>query len=107
MSEITGSERRWIKRKWELIREAQMKADKANNNWKRINDEINDMHRRESERRMERGEFPLTDLMMAENKSASLPLKDALSVGNWHARNAERHIHDVNLFLRLKELDLL
>lgn len=105
--ELTHTERQWIRRKWSLIREAQQKADAANATWKRINDEINDKHRREDERRSQRGDFPLTDLMKAQAKEASLPLKDALSTGAWHSRNAERHIHDVNLFLKIKELGVL
>jgi hypothetical protein len=105
--QLTDSERRWVRRKWQLIRQSQMKADQANNDWNRINDEINDKHRRENERRTARGDFPLTDLMISQAKSASLPLSDALATGNWHSRNAERHIHDVELFLKMKELGLL
>ena len=101
---LLPSEREWIEKKWQQIRASQRKADEANNNWNRINDEINDKHRRESERRMQRGDFPLTDLMMAQAKSASLPLQDALATGNWHSRNAERHILDVTLFLKMREL---
>jgi hypothetical protein len=104
---LTSIERHWVSRKWALIRESQQKADAANKVWNRINDEINDKHRREDQRRGERGEFPLTDLMKAQAKSASLPLKDALDTGNWHSRNAERHIHDVELFLKMKELKLI
>lgn len=103
---LTTTERQWINRKWELIRESQRKADIANNTWNKINDEINDLHKREDRRRAERGDFPLTDLMKAQAKSASLPLQDALSTGNWHSRNAERHIQDVMLFLKLRELGI-
>jgi hypothetical protein len=104
---LTATEHTWVKRKWALIRESQRKADAANNDWNRINDEINDKHRRTDERNEERGNFPLTDLMKAQDKNASLPLQDALAAGNWHSRNAERHIHDVQLFLKLKELEIL
>jgi hypothetical protein len=96
-----------VKLKWEHIRESQMMADRSNKEWRRINDAINDKHRREDLQRKRTGNFPLTDLMKAKDKESSLPLKDALGTGSWHARNAERHIHDVNLFLRLKELDIL
>lgn len=101
------TDREWINRKWRLIRDSQRRADQANIQWNRINDAINDKHRRESERRAERGEFPLTDLMKLQDKSASIPLKDAYDTGIWHSRNAERHIHDVQLFLQLKTLELL
>lgn len=105
--QLSDDEKQWIKRKWRLIRLSQRKADIANNDWNRINESINELHEREDERRTARGDFPITDLMKSQAKSASLPLKDALDTGNWHSRNAERHIHDLTLFLRMKELDLL
>jgi hypothetical protein len=103
---LDSTERQWIDRKWALIRKSQQQADAANNTWNRINDAINEHPRRPAPRRADRGDFPLTDLMKAQAKSASLPLKDALDTGNWHSRNAERHIQDVMLFLKLKELGL-
>lgn len=105
--ELNDTDREWIRRKWGLIRLSQVKADKANADWNRINDEINDKHRRDNQRRIDRGDFPLSDIMIAEAKSASLALQDALATGNWHSRNAERHIHDVNLFLQLKQMGIL
>jgi hypothetical protein len=39
-------------------------------------------------------------------KSESLPLKDALDTGKWHSANAQRHIDDLHLFLKMKELGL-
>jgi hypothetical protein len=105
--ELTQSEREWVNRKWGLIRVSQQKSDVANNDWNSINDSINDKHDRESKRRIDRGDFPLTDLMRAQAKGASLPLKDALDTGNWHSRNAERHIQDVMLFLQLKDRGIL
>lgn len=104
---LTPTERQWVSRKWKLIRESQQKADAANREWNEINDAINDKHRREDARRTARGDFPLTDLMKAEAKSASLPLQDALATGNWHSRNAERHIHDLQLFIQLKDRGLI
>jgi hypothetical protein len=105
--DLTESEIRWLKRKWDNIRQSQMAADAANNEWNQINDAINEKHAAEDARRAERGDLPLTDLMKAEAKGASLALSDALGAGNWHSRNAERHIADVQLFLKLKELDIL
>ena len=104
---LTESEIRWVRRKWDLIRASQMAADKANQEWNTINDGFKEKFAADDARREERGQFPLTDLMKAQAKEASLPLKDALATGNWHSRNAERHIHDVTLFLRLKELGIL
>lgn len=104
---LDDTERKWIKLKWAQIRMAQQKADDANRKWQQISAEINDKHAREDTRRAERGDFPMTDLMKAQAKEASLPLKEALSVGNWHSRNAERHIHDLKLFLKMKEMGLL
>ena len=102
--DLTATEKEWVKRKWSLIRASQQKADKANADWNRINDEINHKHEREDVRRAERRDFPLTDLMKAQAKSASLPLRDALDTGNWHSRNAERHLLDLQVFLKMKEL---
>jgi hypothetical protein len=107
MIQLSPIDREWVQKKWRLIRESQVKADKANADWNRINDEINDKHRRDNQRRIDRGDFPLSDIMIAEAKSASLALQDALATGNWHSRNAERHIHDVNLFLQLKQMGIL
>jgi hypothetical protein len=103
----TEPEAKWVMSKWAEIRRAQILADEANNRWKRINAAINEKHSTESARREARGDFAKSDLMKAQEKEASLPLKDALSMGNWHSRNAERHIHDVNLFLKLKEIGIL
>lgn len=104
---LTEIEERWVSKKWQEIRRAQQRADVANRDWNRINDAINDKHAAEDARRTERGDPLLTDLMKAQAKGASLPLKDALETGNWHSRNAERHIHDLQLFLQMKEMGLL
>ncbi len=104
---LTEAEVRWVRRKWDKIRASQMEADKANTEWQEINASINRKHEAEDFQRAKNGRPLLTDLMKAEAKDASLPLKDALATGNWHSRNAERHIHDVTLFLRLKELGIL
>jgi hypothetical protein len=94
---ISPAEKIWIDRKWAAIRESQQKADDANNDWKRINSAINEYLDRSG----------VEDIVQrAKIKSASIPLKDALAMGSWHSRNAERHIHDVNLFLRLRELEI-
>jgi len=97
----------WVRRKWALIRESQQMADVANKEWKRINEHINARHDATDLQRRRTGQAPLTDLSKAEDKAASLPLTDAMATGDWHSRNAERHIHDVQLFLKLKELELL
>jgi hypothetical protein len=95
---FSQDERRWVQMKWGQIRTAQRLADVASNKWKRVNDEINDYLDR-------KGEFDI--VQRAKVKSESLALKDALATGNWHSRNAERHIHDVDLFLKLKGVGLL
>jgi hypothetical protein len=105
--QLSRDEAKWVTAKWVQIRSAQALADAANNRWKDINASIKEKHDTEDNRRRARGDFPKTDLMRAQEKDASLPLKDALATGNWHSRNAERHIHDLNLFLRLKELGIL
>lgn len=91
-------ERLWIRGKWDAIRKAQRLADAANNDWQRINGEIN--------RYLD--DSGITDVIQrAKIKGESLALRDAFAIGNWHARNAERHIHDLQLFLKLKEMGLL
>lgn len=97
----------WVRRKWALIRESQQAADVADKEWRRINELINAKHDATDIQRKRSGQGALTDLTKAEDKTSSLPLGDALATGNWHARNAERHIHDVTLFLKLKELNVL
>jgi len=95
---VTESDRNWIRLKWVAIRKAQQTADQSNNDWQRINAEINQYM----------DDSGIVDpVQRAKTKGESLALKDALAVGDWHSRNAERHIHDLQLFLRLRELELL
>lgn len=105
--ELTTQEKRWVALKWKQIREGQRKADEANNEWNEINDAIKIKHLKEDHRRMLRGDFPMTDLMKSQAKSASLPLKDALDTGKWHSANAQRHIDDLQLFITMKKEGLL
>lgn len=92
------ADRQWIKLKWSKIRKSQQMADDANNQWTRLNGEIN--------RYMD--ESGMVDIVQrAKVKGGSLPLKDALEQGKWHAANAQRHIDDMMLFLRLRELEIL
>jgi hypothetical protein len=95
---LTADERYWIDQKWRHIRISQAKADKAGNDWNRLNAEINDLMDRSGE----------TDIVQRTKiKSASLPLKDALDTGKWHAAESQRHIDDLTLFLKLRELEIL
>lgn len=95
---LTPVDRKWMRAKWQLIRESQIAADKANNEWKAMNESVNEWL----------DTMAVTDpLQRAQRKSTNLALSESLSTGNWHARNAERHIHDVNLFLRMRELGVL
>lgn len=97
-SSFTAAEREWVSKKWALIRHSQQQADKCNADWQRINAEINDY--------MDRSH--ITDwLQRVRVKSESLSLQDALVTGRWFAENAQRHIDDVQLFLRLRETGLL
>jgi hypothetical protein len=95
---LPPKDREWIMLKWDKVRAAQQRADKAGNRWNKLNDEINDYLNREC----------ITDLVQRDKiKSESLPLKDALEEGKWHSAEAQRHIADVQLFLRLRELEIL
>jgi hypothetical protein len=88
-------EAEWIRLKWRAIRDSQQKADAANNDWQRMNSALN--------RWLD--ESGITDpVQRTKHKELNLALKEALSMGNWHSRNAERHIHDVQLFLKIREL---
>jgi hypothetical protein len=89
---------KWIELKWALVRESSQLADEANKRWKRINAEINKYM----------DDSGVTDIVQRNKiKSESLPLKDALAVGKWHSENAQRHIDDVQLFIKMKEVGLL
>lgn len=96
--DLTVKEKIWVQAKWSKIRALQTKADEAGHRWHRINGEINDHMDRKG----------LTDIVdRTRRKSESIPLQDALDTGKWHSAEAIRHIEDVQLFLRLKELDLI
>lgn len=95
---LSPQDHEWVTAKWALIRKSQQTADKANNDWTRINAEINDYLDRDGTHDI---------VQRAQVKSQSLALADAYDVGKWHAGNAQRHIDDVMLFLRLKELGVL
>jgi hypothetical protein len=95
---LTETDRYWVELKWNKIRTSQMKADESNNEWHAINDAMKVWLRDMNE----------TDPVQIDRiKSKNLALADALAVGKWHAAEAERHIADVTLFLRLKELEML
>jgi hypothetical protein len=96
--DLTISERRWLKRKWERIRASQSRADSYGNDWNRISAEISEYLDRKG----------IEDLVQRTKiKSESIPLKDALEGGKWHAAEASRHTVDVQLFLQLKSLGVL
>lgn len=95
MIHINDNDRRWIARKWERIRKSQQMADQANKTWNELNGAINRWLD-------ESGEVDI--VQRAKIKGASLPLKDALAVGAWHSNEAMRHIADLQLFLKMKEL---
>jgi hypothetical protein len=96
--QLNEEAQRWLRLKWGKIRKSQAAADKAGNEWNVINDAINRYLDESGE----------TDIVQRTSiKSKSIPLKDALDTGKWHSAEAQRHIDDVNLFLRLKELEIL
>jgi hypothetical protein len=103
---LTDNERRWVAVKWQEIRAAQRTADRANAAWKRANSLANQQLDHNSDARVRQGRDPLSEFARAKMKSESLPLKDALDTGKWHSANAQRHIDDLHLFLKMKELGL-
>lgn len=95
---LKPDEEKWVHSKWGMIRQSQMIADEANNRWKRINSELNDYLNRSG----------VEDIKQRTKiKGESIALKDALETGKWHSANAQRHIDDMMLFLKMKELELL
>jgi hypothetical protein len=95
---LSEGEQIWAVKKWARIRESQRKADEAGNDWTRLNDELNTYLDRSS----------VTDLVQrARIKSESIRLQDALGTHAWHRDEAQRHIADLDLFLRMKELGVL
>ena len=95
---LSGDDLLWVGLKWDRIRTSQKKADKANREWNELNDAFKVWLRDSGE----------TDPVQINHiKSRNLGLADALAVGKWHSAEAQRHIDDLMLFLRLKELEIL
>lgn len=91
------TDRKWIARKWALVREYMQRADQEVNKWDRISGEINiylDSHQ-------------ITDsLQRARIRGESMALSDAFAAGNWFRSVAQAHMADVNLYLKMKEMGL-
>lgn len=97
MITLTDMERRWLDAKWAKIRASQEKADAAGNQWTELNEAVKDWLKRSR----------ISDpVQVAKIKGLNLELKDALSTHAWHAMEASRHIADLQLFLKMKELGL-
>lgn len=95
---LTPDEQTWLRKKWANIRESQQKADRSSREWNQLNDEMNDYLRRSG----------ITDMVQKDKiKGQNLLMKGALATHAWHAGESQRHIDDVNLFLRMKELGVL
>jgi hypothetical protein len=105
--DLNDEEKRWVGLKWTKIRSSQARADAASNRWNRINDHINAQIAATDQQRRGVGMEPLTDLTKAGMKGDSLPLRDAFDEHKWHAAEAQRHIDDLSLFVKLKELGWL
>jgi hypothetical protein len=95
---------KWVRLKWARIRASQQKADEANSHWHRANNFINRQIEATDEQRLRSGQNPMTDLMKAQVKSDSLPLKEALALGKWHSDEAVRHLMDLQVFLKMEEM---
>lgn len=95
---LAEADRKWLRLKWARIRASQQRADRAGTEWTRLNDALNEMLDRS-------GEY---DIVQRDKvKGMNLTLKGHLSTHKWHAEESQRHIDDVNLFLRMKELEVL
>lgn len=95
---FSAQDREWIARKWTIIRDANTKADKAVNAWRKLSDEVNDYMDRAG----------ITDpVQRAKVKGENLRLADLFAEGQWYRGEAQGHIADVGLFLELKRAGVL
>lgn len=95
---FSAQDREWITRKWAIIRDANTKADKAVNDWRKLSDEVNDYMDRAG----------ITDpVQRTKVKGENLALADLFALGKWYREEAQGHIADVGLFLELKRAGVL
>jgi hypothetical protein len=95
---LDQTEREWVTAKWRLIRESQQQADEASNRWEQLAAEVDDYMDRSG----------LADpLARARVREENLALAEFFAAGRWFGQVAQRHIDDMDLFLRMKELGLL
>lgn len=95
---LSSAEQEWLRKKWSNIRESQQKADRSSREWSRLNEAMNEYL----------DQSGITDIVQRDRvKGQNLSMKGALATHAWHAGEAQRHIDDVNLFLRMKELGVL
>lgn len=88
-------ERQWVDAKWQLIRDAQHKADQAVAKWRRLSDEINSYLDRSG----------VQDVVQrAKIRNENLALTDAFGASTWFRKEAEVHIADLDMFLKLKKM---
>lgn len=95
---LTSDEQTWLRKKWSNIRESQQRADRSSREWNRLNEGVNEYLDKSG----------VTDVVQRDKiKGQNLTMKGALATHAWHAAESQRHIEDVNLFLRMKELGVL
>lgn len=95
---FTDTDFEWVCRKWAIIRDFQQKADNAFAKSRRINDELNDYLDRNGVR----------DIVQRANiRQQSIPLLEAAEDLWAFRREAQAHMEDLNLYLKLKEVGLL
>lgn len=93
-----GNEQEWIRLKWQIIRDAMQTADKAIDRWRRLSAEVNDYLDRKG----------ITDMVQRSKiRGENLSLGEALSTCDWYRAEAQVHMDDLSLYLRLKERGLL
>lgn len=91
-------DRRWLMKKWKLVREAQQNADEASREWNRMNDAF--------KARCEGS--GITDAVdIAYRKQINLELKEHMSKWDWWSREAQRHMQDIQTFKTMKDLGAL
>jgi hypothetical protein len=89
----------WLDRKWLKLRHAQRMADRKSEAWNVLNDEVNDLIRRQPS-------IDHTDPnSVAKIKNENLGLKDAFAAWDFWQRECNRHATDLLAFKAIKELE--
>lgn len=99
--QLNETEMRWLRLKWKKLRDANMNADKASNDWNERNDALNEWLKKQP------GVDDNDPNVVANIKDRNLGLKDALGTWDFFRRDADRHASDILAFQAMKNLGAL